>query len=107
MQAFHIITRLCIRSYLLFTIVVAMKVTLSIILCLSASAAALSINKRQSGPVDPSTDPDCDYYDTAYSASDDCAYFEDFWGLSHSDFVAWVCVLCLLYFPSPASHQAD
>jgi hypothetical protein len=46
--------------------------------------------KRQSGPVDPSTDPDCSYYDTSFSETDDCAYFEANWGISHSDFVAWV-----------------
>ncbi|KAI1151806.1 hypothetical protein F4825DRAFT_451089 [Nemania diffusa] len=45
--------------------------------------------KRQSGPVDPSTDPDCSYYDTVYSPSDNCAYLENFWGVSHADFVLW------------------
>jgi hypothetical protein len=82
-----------------FTNAIIMKVTSPIILCLSASAAALSINKRQNGPVDPTTDPDCDYYDTANSVSDDCAYFEEFWGLSHADFVAWVCICGHLVSP--------
>ncbi|KAI0487065.1 hypothetical protein F4859DRAFT_510848 [Xylaria cf. heliscus] len=45
--------------------------------------------RRQNGPVDPSTDPDCTFYDTAYDSSNDCTYFEDWWGLSHADFVAW------------------
>ncbi|KAI0439810.1 hypothetical protein F4803DRAFT_529643 [Xylaria telfairii] len=52
----------------------------------SATAARF---KRQNGPVDPKTDPDCTYYDTAYDSSNDCAYFEEWWGLSHTDFVAW------------------
>ncbi|KAJ2970858.1 hypothetical protein NUW58_g9574 [Xylaria curta] len=45
--------------------------------------------KRQSGPVDPKTDPDCTYYDTAYTETDDCTYFEEWWGIPHKDFVAW------------------
>ncbi|PSN61474.1 hypothetical protein BS50DRAFT_651682 [Corynespora cassiicola Philippines] len=56
---------------------------------LSASAAALSIDRRQDGPVDPSTDPDCNWYDNAVDSSSDCTYFEEFWGISHEDFVAW------------------
>lgn len=50
--------------------------------------------KRQSGPVEPDTNPDCTFFDTSYSEFDDCAYFEDFWGVSHSDFVAWVTTPC-------------
>jgi len=46
--------------------------------------------RRQSGPVDPSTDPDCSFFDTAFTAADTCAFFESNWGISHADFVAWV-----------------
>lgn len=46
--------------------------------------------RRQNGPIEPDTDPDCTYYDTAYSEGDDCAAFETWWDLSHADFVAWV-----------------
>ncbi|KAI1360754.1 hypothetical protein F5Y08DRAFT_343391 [Xylaria arbuscula] len=49
------------------------------LITLSANAAAATI-KRQNGPVDPSTDPDCTYYDTAYDSSNDCSYFEEWWG---------------------------
>lgn len=62
-------------------------VTLAI---LYGNAVAAATFKRQSGPVDPTTDPDCTYYDTAYDSSNDCAFFESYWGLSHADFIAWV-----------------
>ncbi|KAI0197889.1 hypothetical protein F4808DRAFT_284737 [Astrocystis sublimbata] len=55
---------------------------------LAGSTTAAGI-KRQSGPVDPSTDPDCTYYDTAYDETNDCSYFEDWWGISHQDLVSW------------------
>jgi hypothetical protein len=47
--------------------------------------------RRQSGPVDPSTDPDCSFFDTSFSSDDNCAFFESNWGISHTNFVAWVC----------------
>src|SRR5690348_7211487 len=55
-----------------------------------ATSAAAGIIRRQDGPVAPDTDAECSYYDTAYSASDDCTHFEDYWGISHANFVAWV-----------------
>lgn len=76
-------------------------VSSAIIFSLSASAAALSIIQRQDGPVDPTTDPDCDWYDTAIDKTTNCAYFEDFWGISHLDFTAWVCI-----FSNLLSRQA-
>ncbi|OAF98479.1 uncharacterized protein CC84DRAFT_1238611 [Paraphaeosphaeria sporulosa] len=66
-----------------------MKVTSSVVFWLLASAAALSVKKRQDGPVDPNTDPDCDWYDTPKSESDSCEFLEGFWGVSHAEFVAW------------------
>ncbi|KAK7178515.1 LysM domain-containing protein [Paraphaeosphaeria sporulosa] len=66
-----------------------MKVTSSVVFWLLASAAALSVKKRQDGPVDPNTDPDCDWYDTPKSESDTCEFLEGFWGVSHAEFVAW------------------
>ena len=53
-----------------------------------------TVIKRQDGPIDPSTDKDCSFYDTAYTASDNCNYFETNWGISHADFVTWVSLLC-------------
>jgi hypothetical protein len=58
-----------------------MKLT-SFILGLAASATA-GTTSRQSGPIEPETD-------TAYSSSDNCKYFENFWAISHADFVPWV-----------------
>jgi hypothetical protein len=55
-----------------------------------AALATAGAIKRQSGPVEPDTDPDCSYHDTAYSESDNCQYFEDYWGIDHATFVAWV-----------------
>jgi hypothetical protein len=40
---------------------------------------------------EPNTDPDCDWYDTPKSESDTCEFLEAFWGISHAEFVAWVC----------------
>lgn len=57
--------------------------------CATVSAAARG-SKLRTSAVEPGTNPDCTFFDTAYSESDDCAYFEDFWGISHEDFVAWV-----------------
>jgi LysM repeat protein len=54
-----------------------------------AGAVNAAVLKRQNGPVEPDTDPDCNYYDTAYSESDDCVYFEDYWGITHDQFVDW------------------
>ena len=67
-----------------------MKATAIYLVTLIGVTAGRMTAKRQAGPVDPSTDPDCSYYDTAYSASDDCTCFENYWGLSHADFVKWV-----------------
>jgi len=46
--------------------------------------------KRQSTPVAPDTDPDCSYYDNVCSEDANFQYFEDYWGISHDTFVAWV-----------------
>lgn len=70
-----------------------MKVTSSVVFWLFASAAALSVKQRQDGPVDPNTDPDCDWYDTPRSKSDTCEFIEEFWGIPHAEFVAWVCII--------------
>ncbi|KAF2731444.1 hypothetical protein EJ04DRAFT_394902, partial [Polyplosphaeria fusca] len=45
--------------------------------------------KRQDGPVDPGTAPDCTYFDTALDATYTCDWFESSWSLSHADFVDW------------------
>lgn len=66
-----------------------MKLHSTVVLGLVAYVAAISI-RHQSGPVEPDTDPDCSYYNTVFSASDNCAYLEDFWGVSHAEFVSWV-----------------
>ncbi len=55
-----------------------------------AALATAGAIKRQSGLVEPDTDPDCSYHDIAYSKSDNCQYFEDYWGIDHATFVAWV-----------------
>jgi hypothetical protein len=39
------------------------------------------------GPVEPDTAPDCTFFDTARSASDDCAHFSSWWGISEEDFI--------------------
>ncbi|KAF2711237.1 carbohydrate-binding module family 50 protein [Pleomassaria siparia CBS 279.74] len=65
-----------------------MKLHWTVVLGLVAYVTAAS-NRRQTGRVEPDTDPDCSYYDTVFSASDNCAYLEGFWGVSHADFVAW------------------
>lgn len=70
-----------------------MKVTSSVVFWLFASAAALSVKQRQDGPVDSSTDPDCDWYDTPRSESDTCEFIEEFWGIPHAEFVTWVCII--------------
>jgi hypothetical protein len=66
-----------------------MKLTSVFILGLSASASA-AVARRQSGPVESDTDKDCSYYDQAYTKDDNCQSFEDYWGVSHAAFVAWV-----------------
>ncbi|KAF1941894.1 hypothetical protein EJ02DRAFT_434420 [Clathrospora elynae] len=35
------------------------------------------------------TATNCNWYDDAVTAAENCAYFEDFWGVSHADFVKW------------------
>jgi hypothetical protein len=67
----------------------AMKLTSILVLGFTTSVSA-GVAKRQSGPVDAGTDKDCSWYDQVYSSSDDCQHFEDYWGVSHEDFVAWV-----------------
>ncbi|RYP67949.1 hypothetical protein DL769_005627 [Monosporascus sp. CRB-8-3] len=52
----------------------------------STTKAAQAV-RRQDGPVDPGTAPDCTFFDTAYDESYDCQYFEKSWGISHADFV--------------------
>ncbi|RYO86656.1 hypothetical protein DL764_008976 [Monosporascus ibericus] len=54
----------------------------------STTKAARAV-RRQDGPVDPGTAPDCTFFDTAYDKSYNCQYFEESWGISHADFVAW------------------
>ncbi|EAQ88804.1 hypothetical protein CHGG_05423 [Chaetomium globosum CBS 148.51] len=41
------------------------------------------------GPVEPDTAADCTFFDTARSASDNCAHFASFWGISEQDFIQW------------------
>lgn len=79
-----------------------MKSTLAGLVYLLTIAMGWSVQRRQHGPVDPSTDPNCNYYDDAIGTSNNCAYFEDFWGISHADFVSWVrvpsvCPLSVLF----------
>lgn len=57
-----------------------------------ARASSARGSRVQQGPIDPGTNPDCTFYDTAYSEADDCAYFEEFWGITHEEFVSWVSV---------------
>ncbi|KAL8365067.1 hypothetical protein RB595_004061 [Gaeumannomyces hyphopodioides] len=45
--------------------------------------------RRQDGPVDPGTAPDCTYWETALDGSYDCRYYEDSWDISHADFLDW------------------
>ena len=70
-------------------------------LLIAAVAASRDGHKRtrrqgsddnREGPVEPDTASDCTYFDTARSASDNCAHFEAWWGTSHEDFVKWVCI---------------
>jgi hypothetical protein len=49
-----------------------------------------SLNKRQDGPVAPDTASDCTYFDTALDSSMTCAYIEDYWGISHEQFLDYV-----------------
>ncbi|KAF3031360.1 hypothetical protein E8E11_000246 [Didymella keratinophila] len=46
-----------------------------------------SLNKRQDGPVAPDTASDCTYFDTVLDSSMTCAYIEDYWGISHEQFL--------------------
>ncbi|KAF2818195.1 hypothetical protein CC86DRAFT_337458 [Ophiobolus disseminans] len=66
-----------------------MKFATPIILFVSSGVFARSVIRRQNGPIDPSTTKNCNWYDDAKTASENCAYFEDFWGISHADFVKW------------------
>lgn len=69
-----------------------MKFSVVTVLALAGAhvSSATRGTKRQTGPVDSSTNPYCTYYDTVFSKNDNCAYFEDFWSISHDDFVLWV-----------------
>lgn len=68
-----------------------MKLSSIAALTLACAVGALARGSRlRQGPIDPGTTPNCVFYDTAYSESDNCDYFESFWGISHEDFVAWV-----------------
>lgn len=58
----------------------------------TASRIPPQANKRQDGPVDPSTAKDCTYFDTAIDKTYTCQYFEQTWGLSAADFLDWVCL---------------
>ena len=60
----------------------------SIALLSFAALATAGAIKRQSGPVEPDTDPDCSYYDNAYSERATCQDFVDFWGMDYATFVA-------------------
>ncbi|RDW72383.1 uncharacterized protein DSM5745_07555 [Aspergillus mulundensis] len=53
------------------------------------TALGYAHRKRQDGPVDSSTSPDCTWYDTALDSSYDCAYFESMWALTHEQFVSY------------------
>lgn len=49
------------------------------------AAAALAhpqIERRQEGPVNPSTSADCTWYDTANDKTYNCDYFESIWALT-------------------------
>ncbi|KAH7305818.1 hypothetical protein B0I35DRAFT_413629 [Stachybotrys elegans] len=69
-----------------------MKGSTTLVLALASAHLTVASRgtKRQTGPVDSSTTPYCTYFDTVYSKYDDCAYFEDFWGISHQDFISWL-----------------
>ncbi|KXX76783.1 hypothetical protein MMYC01_209123 [Madurella mycetomatis] len=41
------------------------------------------------GPIEPDTASDCTYFDTVHTPSDNCTYFEQWWGISHEDFIKW------------------
>jgi hypothetical protein len=57
---------------------------------LLATVSAALLDKRQDGTVDPDIASDCTYYDTAQDSSMNCAYFEDYWGLTHEQFLDYV-----------------
>lgn len=55
------------------------------------------------GPIEPDTASDCTYFDTAHSPSDNCTHFEEWWAISHEDFVKWVSTPSHFHFDKP--HQ--
>jgi hypothetical protein len=69
---------------------------LALLLYAAAAGAAASREpgrtrvRRQQGPVDPGTAPDCTYWETALDSSFTCSYFEESYGMTHADFVDWV-----------------
>jgi hypothetical protein len=65
------------------------------LLIAGAAASRQRIHRQGSedgreGPVEPDTAADCTYFDTARSASDDCAHFASWWGISEEDFIRMV-----------------
>lgn len=81
----------------------ALTILQGLALALSAVSAQGRVhNRRQNGPVDPSTASDCTLFDDAVDATYTCKYFEDLWALPHKDFVDWVSVLLQPGWPSLA-----
>lgn len=48
-------------------------------------AANVAVARRSNAP------DDCTYFDSIWSADQDCAYLADYWGIELEDFISWVC----------------
>ncbi|KAF2207641.1 carbohydrate-binding module family 50 protein [Cercospora zeae-maydis SCOH1-5] len=63
------------------------------LLSLLTTAAALAVEKRQSGSIDPSTTPLCTYYtdwpSEFFDQGETCASISAFWGISEQNFISW------------------
>lgn len=68
--------------------------------------AALAAVHAQSGPVDPSTTPDCTFFDTAVDESYTCDHIEAIWQISHADFVRWVRLLLYAFYLTANSLES-
>jgi hypothetical protein len=69
------------------------KFTLMLGLAAGTFAVAPRPHRRQAsptGPVPTGTIKDCTYWDTALDSTYTCSYFEDYWGLTAAQFLAYV-----------------
>jgi hypothetical protein len=78
------------RHRILVTLLTTLGAANAVLGAAYASDQVSKVSKRQDGPTAPDIDSDCTYWDTVYDSSVNCQYLEDYWGLTHAQFLEYV-----------------